>query len=232
MKSTVQKIFHQLISSVCFVNLKNELLIFLGWPHYILEKLTTLYPMFTFFGFLFSQLKGIYKTCALHTQVNKQAIVARILFAGFFGIFSTSINKTLLDAQISEYNRKLSTTPNSCDTLQDNIHPIPTAPPQSHHLHHPLFLVLRIYRNILAITAQTFQGYGYPQSPVPHKALQQSTIDDTYEQIVEQPHTTNFHSQNNLLSSTRCAVRLDPSTVPFPIHPSFNANPLAFPFQT
>ena len=55
--------------------------------------------MFNFIGFLFSLIKGIYNTCAIHTQVNRQASVARILFAGFFGIFS-SINKILLDAQI------------------------------------------------------------------------------------------------------------------------------------
>ena len=42
----------------------------------------------------------------IHTQLNKQASVARILFAGFFGKFSTSINKNLLDAQINEYNKK------------------------------------------------------------------------------------------------------------------------------
>ena len=65
-----------------------------------------------FFGFLFSLLKGIFNTCAIHTQGNKQASVARILFAGFFGIFSSSINKILLDAQLKEYNTKLSTTPN------------------------------------------------------------------------------------------------------------------------
>ena len=38
-----------------------------------------------------------------HTQVNKQASVTRrILFAGLFGIISTSINKTLLDFQLKE----------------------------------------------------------------------------------------------------------------------------------
>ena len=58
--------------------------------------------MFNFIGFLFSLLKGIYNTWAIHTQVNRQASVARILFAGFFGIFSSSINKILLDAQIKE----------------------------------------------------------------------------------------------------------------------------------
>ena len=73
------------------------------------------YAMFKFLGFLFSLVKGIYNTCAIHTQVNKQASVARILVAGFFGIFSTSNNKILLDAQIKDYNTKLSTTPNTYD---------------------------------------------------------------------------------------------------------------------
>ena len=109
------KIYHPSISLVlCFVNLKNELLSFLGWPYYMLERLTIVYAMFNFFGFLFSLLKGIYNTCAIHTQVNKQASVARILFAGLFGvgIFSISIKKILLDAQINDYNKKLSSTPN------------------------------------------------------------------------------------------------------------------------
>ena len=60
---------------------------------------------FNFFGLLFSSLKRIYNTCAIHAQVNKQASVARILFAGFFGIFSTSINKKLLEAQIKAARR-------------------------------------------------------------------------------------------------------------------------------
>ena len=74
--------------------------------------------MFNFIGFLFSLLKEIYKTGAIHTQVNKQASVARIIFAGFPGIFSTSINKILLDAQIKEYVTKLSTIPNTYDDSQ------------------------------------------------------------------------------------------------------------------
>ena len=77
------------INNFCFVNLENELLALLEWPYYILERLTILYPMFHFLGFLFSILKGIYNTCGIHTQVNKEASVARILFAGLFGKFST-----------------------------------------------------------------------------------------------------------------------------------------------
>ena len=80
-----------------------------GWPYYILESLTILYAMFNFIGFYFSFLKGTYNPCATHTQVNRHASVARILFAGFFSIFSTSINKIVLDAQIKENNTKLST---------------------------------------------------------------------------------------------------------------------------
>ena len=96
-----------------FVNLKDGLFAFLGWPYYILERLTILYAMFKLIGFLFSLLKGTYNTCAIHTKVNRQPSIARLLFAGFFGIFSTSINKILLDAQIKEYNTKISTTPNT-----------------------------------------------------------------------------------------------------------------------
>ena len=50
------------INIFSFVTLKNEILDFLGWPYYILEKLTILYAMFNFIGFLFSLLKGIYNT--------------------------------------------------------------------------------------------------------------------------------------------------------------------------
>ena len=91
------------INIFSFVTLKNESLAFLGWPYFILERLTILYAMFNFIGFHFSLLKGIYNTCAKQTQVNRQASVARLLFTGFFGIFSSSINKILLDAQIKEY---------------------------------------------------------------------------------------------------------------------------------
>ena len=51
------------------------------------------YAMFIFIGFFFSLLKEIYNTCAIHTQKNRRASVAHILFVGFFEIFSKSINK-------------------------------------------------------------------------------------------------------------------------------------------
>ena len=47
-----------------------------------------------------------YNTCAIGTQVNKRASVARIIFVGFFGFLFTSRNKILLDKHI---NKKLST---------------------------------------------------------------------------------------------------------------------------
>ena len=43
--------------------------------------------MFAFIGFLSSLLKGIQDTCAIHTQVNRQASLARMLFAIFFWSF-------------------------------------------------------------------------------------------------------------------------------------------------
>ena len=42
-----------LINIFSFVTLENEILAFLGWSYYILEKLTILYAMFNFIGFLF-----------------------------------------------------------------------------------------------------------------------------------------------------------------------------------
>ena len=69
-------------------------------------------------------------------------------FAGFFGIFSTSINKILLDAQMKEYKTKLSTTPNTYDESQNNTNTLPTAPQlPSLNRNHPLSLVPRNFRN-------------------------------------------------------------------------------------
>ena len=48
------------INIFSFIKLKNELLSFLGWPYYILERLSILYAIFNFIGFFFSLLKGIY----------------------------------------------------------------------------------------------------------------------------------------------------------------------------
>ena len=150
--------------------------------------------MFYFIGFLFSLLKGIYNTCVIHTQVNRQASVARIVFAGIFGIFSSSINKILLDAQIKEYNTKLSTNPNTYDDSNNNTNALATAPhlPNSH----PLSLVSRNFQN-LAITNPLNLRPSHIRSPIQHIVTQQPSFDDTYEQIIEQSHTTTFQSQNN-----------------------------------
>ena len=114
-----------------------------------------------------------------------------------FGIFSKSINKTVLDAQIKKYNTKLSTTPNLYDDSQNNTNTTPTAP-QLQNLNHnyPLSLVPQNFRNI-TLSDLISSRQNYPQSPIQHIVTQQSHIDDTYEQIVERPHATNFRSQNN-----------------------------------
>ena len=155
--------------------------------------------MFNFIGFLFSLLKGNYNTCAIHTQVNRQASVARLLFAGFFGSFSTSKNKTLLDAQIKEYNTKIPTKPNTYDESQNNTNVSPTAPqlPSLHH-NRPLSLVSQNFRN-LALTTTTSSRPNYIHSPIHHTVTQQSQNG----QIIEQPHTTTFQSQNNHFFSPR-----------------------------
>ena len=191
------------INFFSFVTLKNKILAFLGWPYYILERLTILYAMFNFFGFLFLPLKEIYNTCAIHTEVNRQASVARIIFAGFFGIFSTSINKILLDAQNKEYNTKLSTRPNTYDEEHSNKNTTLTAPhlptlPQNH----PLSLVSRNFQNLAITNPPNFRP-NTVQGPIQHIVTQHSQNDDTFEQIIEQSHTTTFQYQKHHLFRPR-----------------------------
>ena len=187
------------INSFSFLTLKNEILALLGWPYCILEKLTILCAMNNFIGFLFSLLKETYNfthTQLIHTQENRQASVTCILFAGFFGIFISSINKILLDAQIKEYNTKLSTRPKTYDEEHSNTNTTPTAPqipnlPQNH----ALSLVSRSFRNLAITNPPNFRP-NTVQSPIQHLVTQYQRNHDTYEQIIEQTHTTIFQSQS------------------------------------
>ena len=110
-------------------------------------------------------------------------------------IFSSSINKILLDAQINEYNTKIATRQNTYEEEHNNIEVTPTAPqlpPLPHK--HPLSLVPRNFRN-LAITHNPNFRPNVSQSPIQHKMTHHSQDDNTHEQIIEQPHTTAFQSQ-------------------------------------
>ena len=80
---------------------------------------------------------------------------------------------------------------------------LPTAPqlPNLHH-NHPLSLVLRNFRN-LAITKPTNIRSSNIQNPIQHIVTQHPQNDKTYKQIIEQPHTTTFQSQNNHFFSPR-----------------------------
>ena len=112
----------------------------------------------------------------------------------FFGIFSSSINKILLDAQIKEYNTKIATIQNTNDEEHSKIEVTPTAPqlpPLPHN--HPLSLVPRNLRNP-AITNNPIFRPNISQSPIQHIMTHHSQNDNTYEQIIEQPHTTAFQS--------------------------------------
>ena len=121
------------------------------------------------------------------TQTSKQASKC-----------SMHIICTILDAQISEYNKKLSTTPEAYDASQENKNSTPTARPlQSLHNNHPLSLVPPIYRNV-AITEYNSSSYCYPQSQVSPILVHQPNIDETNEQILEKPRTSNFRSQNKI----------------------------------
>ena len=108
-----------------------------------------------------------------------------------------------MDAQIKQYNIKLSTTPNTYDNSQNKTNTTPTAPQlQTINHNQPLSLVPRIFRKI-ALTEHISSRSNYPQSPIQHIITQQFLIEDTFEQIIEKPHTTNFRSRNNHLFSPK-----------------------------
>ena len=76
-----------------------KILAFPGWPYYILERLTILYAMFFFIGFLFSLLKRIYNTCAIHTSKLPSKCSTYIICRSFWNFLIIN-QKILLDAQI------------------------------------------------------------------------------------------------------------------------------------
>ena len=105
--------------------------------------------------------------------------------------------------KIKEYNTKIATRQNTYDEEHNNVDITPTAPqlpPLPNN--HPLSLVPRNFRN-LAITHNPNFRLTTSQSPIQHIMTHQSQDDNTYEQIIEQPHTTAFQSQNNHFFSPR-----------------------------
>ena len=67
---------------------------------------------------------------------------------------------------------------------------------------HPLSLVPRNFRH-LAITNNPNFKQNSVHSPIQHITTNHSQNDNTYEQIIEQLHTTTFQSQNNHYFSPR-----------------------------
>ena len=119
-----------------------------------------------------------------NTHTSKQTSkCSKQIIRRIFRMFSTSFNKIILDAQISEYNKKLSTTPNAYDNSQGNKNLICTAP-QSHNFHknHPLSLVPRNYR-IITVTEHICTSHSYTQSPVTHIVDHQPNVEEIYGQI-------------------------------------------------
>ena len=104
---------------------------------------------------------------------------------------------------MKEYKTKLSTTPNAYDESRNVTNTTLTAPQLQILSHnHPLPLVPRRFRNF-SQSDLIASRHNYPQSPIQHMITQQPNIDDTYEQILEQPHKTKFRSQNSHLFSPR-----------------------------
>ena len=87
--------------------------------------------------------------------------------------------------------------PETYDESNQNTNALPTAShlPNQHH-NHPLSLVSRNFRNI-AITNPPNLRPSHIQSPLQHIMTEHPQNDNTFEQIIDQPHTTTFQSQNN-----------------------------------
>ena len=121
------------------------------------------------------------------TRKRSTHTICRILWNFFI------INKqNALRCTIKECNTKLSTRPNTYDEEHRNTNMTPTAPklpalPQNL----PLSLFSRNFRN-LAITKPPNFRPNTAQSPIQHIITKHPKNDDTYEQIIEQPHTTTF----------------------------------------
>ena len=101
------------------------------------------------------------------------------------------------------------------------------------NLIHPLSLVQQNIRNV-ALTNFTSSRTNYIQSPIHHIVTHQSQSEDTYEQIIEQPHITNFRSQNNHF----CVAHNEPTSwIPSPLNlpssqsPKPNSHHLTFCFS-
>ena len=142
-------------------------------------------------------------------------------FFRVFGIFSTSKNKTLLDAQIKQYNTKISTTPNTNHESQHNTNASPTAPhlPKLNH-NYPLSLLTRNFRNLKLANILNSRP-NYIQNPIQLIVTQQLQSDD--EQIIEQPHITNVRFQNNYFLAHDEPTGRIPSPLKFPSSQSSKA---------
>ena len=79
-----------------------------------LRKMTVLSSMLNFTGYLFSFLKGIYNTCAIHTKVNSQVSVARNSIARFFEIYPPLLMKFFSTCKLT---RKKITNKNKSRTI-------------------------------------------------------------------------------------------------------------------
>ena len=136
--------------------------------------------------------------------------------------------------KLANRTKKLSKKPNAYDISTGITNTTPTGQSQLHSLqnNHTLSLTTQNYRNTLSIDERMLDISNLQRSPISHTALQQTTIDDLYKQIVEQPDTLTFRSQNNHLFSPRWAAKLDPSIFPFPIDQISNATVLSVQFQT
>ena len=126
---------------------------------------------------------------------------------------------------MKEYNTKLAARPITYDEEHKNVDTTPTAPqipalPQNH----PLSLVPRNSRHLAITNNPNFRPNSI-HSPIQHITTNHSQNDNTYEQIIEQLHTTTFQSQNNHFLAHDEQTNWSPPPLKFPPSQSPKPNP-------
>ena len=107
--------------------------------------------------------------------------------------------------KLANRTKKVCTKPNAYDISTENTNTTPTGQSHLHSLqnNHTLSLITQNCRNTLSTDERILDIGNLQHSPISHTALQQTTIDDFYKQVVKQPDTLTFRSQNNHLFSPR-----------------------------
>ena len=159
-----------------------------------------------------------------HTSQPSSQCSMYIICRIFWNILLINLKNTFRRTN-QRINTKIATRPNTYDEEHNNVDTVPTAPqvpalPQNH----PLSLIARNFRNFEITNNPNFRPSSM-QSPIQHITTNHSQNDNTFEQIIEKPHTTTFQSQNNPFLAHDEQTSWIPPPLKFPRSQSPKSNP-------